>query len=149
MLATQPEVRIPPQQNDIISVGLAGFGGICYHQNAWFVILLQALGFEAYIAAGSYAPVAKSPSPEGSHCIGILKLDDSLYAVDVGCGNPVSELIPLNKDQLPYTRIAGGFVYEYRYNEENNWYERWQVGGTILKGKFVSALKIVCWNNFT
>lgn len=117
---------------------MSGAGGVCVHLNAWFVSVLKSLGFQAHISAGNY--FAYIPSPEGTHCIGILQLQGKVYGVDVGCSNPIDEPIPLH--QLPYTRRAGGVRYEYRYNADGDWYERWQLDGTILGEKFVRCVHI-------
>lgn len=139
MISAPEEERDTPSEGICIDIGLRGLGGVCIHQNYFFASILQSLGYKAYIAAGSY--VATDPDPEGTHCIGILTLDDQVYAVDVGCGNPTDEPISLNS--LPYTKKAGGFRYEYRHNKEENWYERWQLDGTITGGLFVSKWIVV------
>jgi len=133
MMSTPPEKRRPPVVEDSFRIGLAGSGGVCIHQNQFMTLILQALGFNSFTTAGKC--VGSDSEGEGNHCMCILKIsDEEIYALDVGCGQPVDEPIPLHK--LPYQGVYASFRYEYRYNQVDNLYEKWQLDGTFFRGKY-------------
>jgi len=133
MMSTPPDKRRPPVVEDSIRLGLAGSGGVCIHQNQFMTLVLQALGFNSFTTAGTC--VGSDSEAEGNHCMCILKIsDEEIYAIDVGCGQPVDEAIPLHK--LPYQGVYAAFRYEYRYNQVDKLYEKWQLDGTFFRGKY-------------
>lgn len=145
MAATPPTERRTPTKENSIRIGVCGTGGVCIHQNYFLTLILQTIGFNAFTTAGN---CVASPEPQdvGNHCMCIVKLNEKeIYALDVGCGQPVDGPIPLHN--LPFSGIAAGFRYEYRFNQILNRYERWQFDGTFFRGKFVRnknhSIKIV------
>lgn len=138
MAATEPSCRRSPVEEDSVRNGLAGIGGVCIHQNSFMALILRTIGFDAFITAGNC--LGSEVEGEGNHCMCVVKINEKeIYAIDVGCGQPVDGPIPLHN--LPYSGFAGGFRYEYKHNEVTNRYERWQLDGTCFRGKFVSLYR--------
>ncbi len=65
-------------------------GGYCFEQNALFVSLLEALGYQAW---SSDAKIIRGKDPSTPililHRINLVLLDDGLYFCDVGYGGPM------------------------------------------------------------
>jgi len=109
---------------DSHSIGLLS-GGVCIHQNQFLNTGPPSLGFPTPFTTAGKCMGSDSES-EGNHCMCILKIsDEEIYALDVGCGQPVDEPIPLHK--LPFQGVYASFHYEYRYNPVDKLYEKWQL----------------------
>lgn len=87
--------RHKPILKEIKAAMMGGFGGLCYSIGVFMTSLLQALGYEAYLSAGS---IKNHP---GNHIIVIvenLTTPGSKHLVDAWCGWPTFEAIPLDFD---------------------------------------------------
>ena len=139
----EPSKRQNPTLDEIISNGLSGNGGLCISLNYFLKLVLDFLGFTTFAIAASWASALKP----GTHCVIIVKTsyngndsNDEMYLVDVGCGQPIWEPIPLH--QLPFQRVTGGYPFEFRKTPEGI-YQRVQLKGNFIKGDFVSHRKFL------
>lgn len=102
-------------------------GGFCFELNGLFVLLLRALGFDAYSVA---CRVAANRTDLGniSHRASIVRLEGKEYVVDVGLGGPmaafaveISEERQTVHDETFWVEDApGGWKMICRLNEEGN-----------------------------
>lgn len=132
MSSINAEDRKFPDEKEIIEFGLNGVGGNCIIQNGFLMLLLNAIGFDAFIVAGTFKGEGSMPD---NHVICIVRLAiDELYLLDLGVTLPFAEPVPLHN--LPYYRRAVGCRYSYR-KTENERYERTQLDGALFGGKYV------------
>jgi len=135
MAAVDFDSRKQPTVDDIIEKGLTGNGGCCIQLNFFTMLVLKALGLEAFAIQGTHfgAPV------EGTHCMVVVKLScDEIYLVEVGGAFPILE--PINMCKLPVRIMAaGGFPYEFRHVSPGI-IGRYHIGGGLLSGAFVNQL---------
>ena len=126
LMSQSAEKRCLPSLEDLTKDILAGKGGMCYTNNTYFMLCLEALGFDV-------CHVAASVSLPHSHIImrvdNVARFGDS-YLVEVGCGYPSFAAIdmdfqlesPVFKDSFCTYKLvktaekAGGYAI----------YERWQ-----------------------
>ena len=92
-------------------------GGVCFEIAPMFGRLLGALGYRASLV------MAQISFPGGHHAVRV-DLDGGSYLVDVGCGAPLFEPIPL--DRVVEVRRAG-LAYRFRQGEaDDEWVQdRW------------------------
>lgn len=127
------EERKFPEEKDIIKDGLEGVGGNCITQNGFLMLLLNALGFDAFVAAATF--VGQNFPPD-NHVICIVRLNaEEQYLIDVGQALPFDEPVPLHN--LPYVGRAAGYRYCYK-KAENGLYVRTQLDGALFGGDYVS-----------
>jgi arylamine N-acetyltransferase len=130
--------RATPGLEHILSANLRGGGGLCGHSNIFLNFQLQCLGFKSHLLHGTFVRTGI----EGSHNLIAVNIPahlskektkrDKTFIVDVGCGVPISEPIPL--DELPFTRRAGGL--DFRYERVDDFMiQRINEGGDALMGK--------------
>jgi arylamine N-acetyltransferase len=138
---------------EVVSAGLSGSGGLCITNNYFLKMVLDFLGFSTFATAATWK-TSDATSRPGTHCVLIVTLQDShgesnnnydardgdgneneIYLIDVGCGKPHWEPIPLHK--LPFSRVTGGYPFEFRKTSDGI-YERYQLKGSLFKGDFVS-----------
>ena len=137
LVSVSPENRhVPTIQEIVHESGFSGTGGLCFQLNYFFKLLLQFLGYAVFAIAGTIGVTI------GSHIMLVVKMsEDEMYLIDVGCGNPTSQLVPLHL--LPFRTIAAGsYYYEIRKISEGQ-YARYQVGGGLFFGDYVSFIKNV------
>lgn len=133
--------RKVPNEDDIIQDGLYGAGGNCITQNGFLVLLLKALGFDAFVVSGS---VLSSISPD-NHVICVVRLNtQENYLLDLGVGLPFAEPVPLHN--LPYINRAAGFRYLYRKSDKGL-YECVQLDGALNSGAYVSYYQYEIFHN--
>ena len=83
---------------------LRGWGGTCHQLSPPFVALLQALGFEAWLAAASVgAP--------GDHLVGMVRIGGQTFVCDVGNGHPY--LRPFSLDGASHAQTAYGWEFRF------------------------------------
>jgi len=102
-----------PGAEEIIDSGLAMYGGLCYDINPFFNFLFNALGYTSHLIGGQYtaspltnchaAVIVKGLDPE-------IPFDESSHLVDLGCGYPFFEAIPLHR--LPRSYSQAGLEYQ-------------------------------------
>jgi len=98
-------------------------------------LLLEVLGFDIFPVTISWA----SGLMPGTHFGAVVQLSiTESYLIDVGCGLPFWEPVPLH--QLPYRRTAGGYPFEFRRSPEGL-IQRFQIGGSYFHGKYVRFCK--------
>lgn len=132
MSAVNVEERKFPDEQDIIKAGLGGVGGNCIFQNGFLMLLLKAVGFDAFIVAGSFLAPGYLPD---NHVICIVRLTvDELYLLDLGVTLPFAEPVPLHN--LPYVNRAAGCRYSYK-KVENGRYQRTQLDGALFGAEYV------------
>lgn len=133
MSAVADNERKFPDKKDIIEAGLNGVGGNCIFQNGFLALLLQSLGFDAFIVAGTYQGPGFLPD---NHVICIVRLNaDELYLLDLGVTLPFAEPVPLHN--LPYVNRAVGCRYSYK-KVENGLYARTQLDGALFGEEYVN-----------
>ena len=116
-----------------MKTGLSGKGGLCFQLNYFFKALLQFLGYTVFTIAGTIGVT------KGDHIMTVVKFsEEEMYLVDVGCGNPTRHIVPLH--QLPFTsETVGTYTYEFREIGDGQ-YARYQIGGGLLFGDYVSSM---------
>jgi len=129
MNAVPPEQRRSPDDKETLSTGLKGVGGPCVIQNGFLVILLKALGLNAY----AISSCVKGPGlVADNHVICIVEFTpEKKYLLDLGVALPFAEPVPMH--QLPYTKTAAGLRYQYKLAEEGGkTYVRTQLDGELF-----------------
>ncbi|XP_048510700.1 uncharacterized protein LOC125500758 [Athalia rosae] len=119
--------RFPTEQT-VVESGSNLKGGMNVHNNWFFKMLLEALGYKVQLVAAAVRnppPVSPAPSPRslGGHfavVVSDLTQPGDLHLVDVGSGYPVFKAVPLN--ELPYT--ATDVTVTYRFIDENGQWHR-------------------------
>lgn len=89
-------------------------GGFCYELNGLFNWLLQGLGFNNHLIAGTVRTPKGTWAKEGSHAAQIVQLDQP-YLVDVGFGDSTRMPLPLTGE--PQEDVSG--VYRAEKIEES------------------------------
>ncbi|XP_077984596.1 uncharacterized protein LOC144439200 [Glandiceps talaboti] len=80
---------------------LSTVGGLCVTNNTAFKFLLEALGYDVHFISGTIRVAGVPPSYEGTHMLSVVNnvvKDGDTFMVDVGCGFPTFEAIPLDFD---------------------------------------------------
>ena len=136
----EPNERRNPTLDEVISNGLSGNGGLCIGQNYFMKLVLDFLGFTTFALGATWNNAGRP----GTHCVVTVKndftdtaADNEMYLIDVGCGLPSWEPIPLH--QLPFSRVSGGYPFEIRRTPEGL-YQRVHLKGNFVKGDFVSHI---------
>lgn len=107
------ERRYVPDAEEIIKSGLAMYGGLCFDINPFFNFLLNALGYTSHLIAGSYTASPMTNSHVGVVVKGLdpeAPFNESSHLVDLGCGYPFFEAIPLHR--LPQFYFQAGLEYQ-------------------------------------
>lgn len=94
LLAKARGTQDVPSDEEIKRDLLQGFGGLCYTNNVFMTHLLKALGLDAHHLAGTCNP--KHPNNHILSLIKNLTTHSSLHLVDVGCGYPTYQVIPVD-----------------------------------------------------
>jgi len=121
-----------PDAATIVQRVLTRPGGNCIQLNYSVKILLDSLGYET-------ACISTVPNfGRLKHCMTLVKLEgEGDYIVDVGTISlPIFEPIPLHR--LPFRRMVGGFMVEYRKISSTT-YAKVEIGGSLLGGKKVTS----------
>ena len=84
-------------------------GGVCFELNGLFHLLLNELGFDVQMVAGTiYEPSSGDWGLEGTHLANLVYLNDEKYLVDVGFGgNAPRRPVPLSGEVVQ--DIAGQY----------------------------------------
>ncbi|MFZ6182403.1 arylamine N-acetyltransferase family protein [Nannocystis pusilla] len=94
-----------PSIEAAVEGALRGEGGTCHLLSPPFVALLRALGFDAWLAAGSVgAP--------GDHIVGVVRLREGLFVSDVGNGHPYLQPFPLAAGEHGQTAYGWQFAFD-------------------------------------
>ncbi|KAI8504001.1 hypothetical protein Bbelb_180690 [Branchiostoma belcheri] len=109
--------RAAPTPDQIKQDVLSGKGGLCLTQNVFFFYLLQALGYDVFlISCASHrikhvTVVARNVAEKGD-----------VYLVEVGCGFPTFQAIPLDFQEL--SPVYQHSFLEYRFVKKGELIER-------------------------
>jgi N-hydroxyarylamine O-acetyltransferase len=93
-------------------------GGYCFEQNALFLEILQAIGFEARPLLARVWLMAEGIPPR-THTLNLVGLDGAALLVDVGFGG--SFLPPLKLEEGVETKTADGARHRLRADEDHGW----------------------------
>ncbi|XP_078693423.1 arylamine N-acetyltransferase, liver isozyme-like [Branchiostoma floridae x Branchiostoma belcheri] len=117
LFSMEEKDRAAPSPDQIKQDVLSGKGGLCLTQNVFFFYLLQALGYDVFlISCVSYrikhvTVVARNVAEKGD-----------VYLVEVGCGFPTFQAIPLNfHEESPVYQHS---FLEYRFVKKGELIER-------------------------
>lgn len=119
--------RHVPTSSEICSNILALKGGVCIDLNYFMKILLQALDYDVCLLGGNYT----ADSMPFTHIMVLVKSLESegdKFLVDVGCGFPTFEVVPLEK--LPHTYVQSGL--EIMYTRDGDKFFRMQRKGDFI-----------------
>ena len=95
LLCLEKNARRAPLPTEIRDAMLSTWGGLCFVNNAGFKFILEALGFDVSL-------VGAEVTHPNNHAIILATIDNIQYLVDVGCGYPAFNAIPLNfEDESP------------------------------------------------
>ena len=89
LLSLAKEERRQPNVEEINCSILSGTGGLCIVNNAGFKNLLEALNFDVSL-------IPSAVKNEYDHVLILAEVEKTRYIVDVGCGYPTLEAIPLD-----------------------------------------------------
>jgi N-hydroxyarylamine O-acetyltransferase len=93
-------------------------GGYCFEQNALFLAILQAIGFEARPLLARVWLMADSTPPR-THTLNLVSLEGAELLVDVGFGG--SFVPPLPLEAGAEARTADGARHRLRADPEHGW----------------------------
>ena len=85
-------------------------GGVCFELASMFERLLRSLGYRSTLVLGQV-------TFPGAHQAVVVELDEGKYLVDVGCGSPLYEPIPLDGEVI-VRRL--GLGYRFRHAERSD-----------------------------
>lgn len=105
LLAAGEAAPAHPPVEAAVEGNLAGLGGTCHALTPPFVTLLRALGFEAWLAGATI-------HEPGDHVVGIVRLPEGRFVVDVGSGYPCLHPLPLEGAALDFTAYGVAFRFE-------------------------------------
>lgn len=95
LLCLEKDTRRGPLPTEIKDAMLSTQGGLCFVNNAGFKFILEALGFDVFL-------IGATVTHPNDHAIIVAIIDNIQYLVDVGCGYPAFNAIPLNfEDESP------------------------------------------------
>ncbi len=95
-------------------------GGVCFELASMFELLLRTLGYQSTLILGAV-------TFPGAHQAVVVELDEGRYLVDVGCGSPLFEPIPLDGEVI-VRRLSLG--YRFRQAEQpDTWVQDRFIGG--------------------
>ena len=97
-------------------------GGFCFELNGAFLLLLRAIGFDAY---GCMCRVAANRDFLGNlaHRATLVRLDGRLYLCDVGLGGPMAPFA-VEVSPIPQTRMGETYWVE---PTEEGWFLQWRL----------------------
>lgn len=107
--------RKVPTVPEILRDGLRLQGGVCFNLNVFAKLLLDALGYDTYLIGGIYTACGRPNNHVAVVVRGLdpsVPYDQSLHLVEVGCGFPTFEAVPLHR--LPQTYRQVGLEFQYR-----------------------------------
>jgi len=113
----KPLDRETPTLHDILTANFRGGGGLCGHLNICLKYQLENIGYNVSQLSGEFVRtgIPGSHSLIAVHIPGRVSKEkvkrDRSFLVDVGCGIPLAEPVPL--DELPYRSRAGGLDFRY------------------------------------
>ena len=101
---------VPPLDPNVILTSWIGgeSGGVCFDLSSQFQRLLRTIGYDA-------TPILARISFPGSHHAIVVRFDSDRYLLDIGCGSPLFEPIPLDRTtEWSYA----GLSFRFRADDE-------------------------------
>ncbi|MFF2446340.1 arylamine N-acetyltransferase [Neobacillus sp. NPDC058068] len=125
-------------------------GGLCYEINPLLLLVLQEIGFDAKLGAGTIVNNGKWALDQ-THALVLLQLDGKKYIADSGFGSHLA-LSPLKLDAEAVTSPAGTFRLRTHQtekgsmvleclNEQNEWYIRYAFDWEPVPWRLLSDMK--------
>jgi len=93
-------------------------GGYCFEQNALFLDMLRALGFEARPLLARVWLMAESTPPR-THTLNLVELDGAQHIADAGFGAGYTPPMPLRADEVATS--DDGVRHRLRRDPEHGW----------------------------
>ncbi|TXR61515.1 arylamine N-acetyltransferase [Bacillus sp. AR18-7] len=94
-------------------------GGVCYELNGIFYFLLEELGFNPYLMAGTVYVREGIWALENAHLFIIVPIDNKEYLVDVGMGGNSPRIpVPLNGEEV----VDSDGLYRVNKDEATSFY---------------------------
>jgi arylamine N-acetyltransferase len=108
--ASRPNGPVPLPDPDVLLTNWEHMrgGGVCYELASMFDRLLRTLGYQSSLILGAV-------TFPGAHQAVVVGLNEGRYLVDVGCGSPLFEPIPLDGEVI-VRRL--GLGYRFRQAEQ-------------------------------
>ena len=103
LISVPAKERSMPSVEQIKEDVFAGRGGLCYTLNTFMKLFLEALGY----AVHHIASTVRTPC---DHIVTLVEIKENLFLVDVGCGYPTFEAIPVNFEEE-------SAVYKHSFSE--------------------------------
>lgn len=106
--------RHPPGRRSLeamVEANIAGHGGVGHELTPSFVTLLCSLGFDASLAAANMADAGILP-------VGVVRLPEGRFVVDVGSGHPCLHPLPLDRGPLDFSAYGQRMVFERESRDE-------------------------------
>ena len=89
----------------------AGRGGLCYTLNTFMKLFLEALGYAAHHIAGTVIET-------NGHIMTRVDIEGNVFLVDVGCGYPTFEAVPVNFEEESVVYKQSFLVYKFTKSKE-------------------------------
>ena len=89
LLSMPAKERSMPTVEQIKEDVFAGRGGLCYTLNTFMKLFLEALGYAAHHISCTVVEI-------GDHIMTRVDIEGNMFLVDVGCGYPTFEAVPVN-----------------------------------------------------
>ena len=117
LLSKEPSTRHKPTLEEVKDNVLKGKRGLCYINNVFMCYLLKSIGYEAQFGIASVAC-------KNNHIIVLVSSVESsgdLYLVEVGCGYPTFQAIPLNFETESPTYTDSFLEYKFIKKDGRIW----------------------------
>ena len=113
LLSVPAKERSLPSMEQIKEDVLAGRGGLCYTLNTFMKLFLETLGYTAsHIAAKVMNP--------NDHIMTRVDIEGKLFLIDVGCGYPAFEAIPVSFKEESAVYKHSFIVYKFIKSKETS-----------------------------
>ena len=144
---SEPDRHVPTWE-EIKAALMGGFGGLCYSMGTFMRCLLEALGYETYFPASSIF----FPNNHITTIVQNLTRPGSKHLVDVACGYPTFQAIPLDFEKE--SPIYYHSFLEFKFLREGNtilrFHRKGEVEGTIPgREHVVDGWRRICEVNLT
>jgi len=130
LILTDNEKRLPTVK-EIIKFQMAGRGGVCLYQAAFFYFLLNALDYRAHMSAAS----VYRPDDHAVVVVSDVQDPGDRYLIETGCGWPAFQPIPINNIGTDVTKSPQykQSNLEYTYVQEGEYVMRYHRKGDHIK----------------
>ncbi|XP_078695088.1 arylamine N-acetyltransferase, pineal gland isozyme NAT-3-like [Branchiostoma floridae x Branchiostoma belcheri] len=125
LFSAEEKDRAAPTPEQVKQDVLSGKGGLCMTQNFFVFYLLQSLEYDVFLISSNVS------YPKNHVIVGARNVaeKDDVYLVEVGCGFPTFQAIPLNfQEESPVYQHS---FLEYRFVKKGEMIERQQRRGDI------------------